>query len=321
MEGWGRQGDNFYQEGVRTRPPYKKPPLGNWQQTVPSWEKKFCTSVGSIPWRKILETKKCMHLYDNVVKWNDSAGAEAFQNAKNRFYANFHGLPCDTSLPDPNIYIDEIDWDSKIDPDLIMDLESRSVAPEVETKEKVIIFGHALIANQGFSSTGWGDNEDDVKKTTNSTSENNVVPWDSNEGQNNCPTEGNGWGDYGYNNNNTWCWPDTNSPKVDSGWNNEWGYGWNNSWGCNQYGNNNYVVDDVNGGNGGGWGNVNNGRREGSARYMSRYKTSRFHGYDNQRNHYSWRNGNGNEWKPKNMNTMMVPASHHASGQVRHQWS
>ncbi|KAK8651436.1 hypothetical protein V6N13_141037 [Hibiscus sabdariffa] len=44
-----------------------------WQPTVPSWEMKFCNLVGSVRWRKLLETKRCMKLYDNVVQWKDSA--------------------------------------------------------------------------------------------------------------------------------------------------------------------------------------------------------------------------------------------------------
>ncbi|KAK8994398.1 hypothetical protein V6N11_045490 [Hibiscus sabdariffa] len=38
---------------------------------------KFCDLVGSVPWRKLLETKRFMNLYDNVVQWKDSAGEEA----------------------------------------------------------------------------------------------------------------------------------------------------------------------------------------------------------------------------------------------------
>ena len=90
---------------------------------VPLWEKQFCILVGKIPWGKIVETRKCMYPKDKVVRWDDSASEEAFQNAKKRYWTKINGLPCDVSLPDPDIYIDEIDWDTNIDPELIKDLE------------------------------------------------------------------------------------------------------------------------------------------------------------------------------------------------------
>ncbi|KAK9289436.1 hypothetical protein L1049_007591 [Liquidambar formosana] len=65
-----------------------------------------------------------------VVKWNDSAGEEAFHNAKNRFWAKINGLPCDLPFPDPDIYIDEIDWNPNIDPELVLDLEREPIDPD-----------------------------------------------------------------------------------------------------------------------------------------------------------------------------------------------
>lgn len=180
MDGWRDQGVNCNQEVTRARSNnYKRPPLGgnsNWQQSVPSWEKKFCSSVGSVPWKKLLETKKFIHLYDNVIKWNDSAGKEAFQTAKNNFYANIHGLPCDNSLPDPDIYIDKIDWNSEVDPNLILDLDSDSVVPDSDPKdEQVVIFGSSFPPSyQNFSPYGWGDSDDDKKKDPNTSPENNA---------------------------------------------------------------------------------------------------------------------------------------------------
>ena len=91
--------------------------------SVPSWEKKFCFVVGSMPWIRLLEAKKNISKFDNVMKWDDSAGKKAFHDAKRRFWAKFNGFPCNIPLPDPDIYIDKIDWDSKIDPQLLLDVE------------------------------------------------------------------------------------------------------------------------------------------------------------------------------------------------------
>lgn len=121
--------------------------------------------VGSLPWRNFLDAKKFIHLYDNVLKWNDSAGEEAFISAKNRFWAQINGLPCQVPSPDPDIYNDKIDWDSNVDPQLVMDLESESIASENQEKgEQVVIMGE-LFSNNLYSPSGWGDAEDDMKKT------------------------------------------------------------------------------------------------------------------------------------------------------------
>nr|XP_027186949.1 uncharacterized protein LOC113783901 isoform X1 [Cicer arietinum] len=128
---------------------------GIWQPTVPRWEKMFCSSVGSVPWEKLVETKKYMYLYDNVVNWNDSASEEAFDNAKSRFWSEINGLPCDIPLPDPDIYIDDIDWSSTIDPELILDLERDAIVPsDKENDAEVVIIGDALLVNQSFFCIG-----------------------------------------------------------------------------------------------------------------------------------------------------------------------
>ncbi|KAL5827319.1 hypothetical protein ACOSQ3_019154 [Xanthoceras sorbifolium] len=127
----------------RQRPP-KSPPScsldldisspGFHEDGVPLWEKKFCTLIGRVPWQKIVDTKKFMYGC-NVLDWDDSAGNEAFQNAKKRFWAEINGLPCDISLPDPDIYIDEINWNPDIDPELIRDLASVYFAPDEGEKD------------------------------------------------------------------------------------------------------------------------------------------------------------------------------------------
>ncbi|GAB4851679.1 hypothetical protein Ancab_031083 [Ancistrocladus abbreviatus] len=173
MENWGRQNSaNYHQHhhrhhhqgGSRQRSQSGRPPRDD-KSSIPSWEKKFCASVGSVPWWKLVEAKRLMYLFDDVVKWNDSAGEEAFWNAKNRFWAEINGLPCDIKFPDPDIYIDEIDWDAEINPELLLDLEREPAIPNNETAEEGVIvnLGVPLDLAQSFPCSGWGDDEVEVR--------------------------------------------------------------------------------------------------------------------------------------------------------------
>ncbi|EOY09111.1 Uncharacterized protein TCM_024498 [Theobroma cacao] len=274
---WRRQkGEIHHQEMQGTRSHSRKPPLATWQPTVPSWEKKFCTLVGSVPWRKLLETKRFMYLYDNVVQWNDSAGEEAFYNAKNRFWAEINGLPCDIRLPDPDSYIDEIDWDSEIDPELLLDLEREPNTPDEKDKsENVVILGNSLLLNQSFSCGGWGDAEEGVVKENNMSSnwknQDCENSWEQNYASNNCNMK-----DIEYRN----CW--------NNSW--EWNRRENN---YNEWDNNESNYVDYRSGDWDAWDGTRR-KREGPGRYMSRYKTSRFHS-DNRQNNRGWRNVRGRQ--------------------------
>ncbi|CAH2074236.1 unnamed protein product [Thlaspi arvense] len=151
-----------------------KPPLGNCNPSVPAWEKEFCAVVGSVPWKKVVEAKRFMHLYDRVVQWDDSAGEDAFKNAKSRYWAEINGVPCGLSLPDPDVYIDDVDWDAEVDTELILDLE-RGPDPITGEEEHVVILDALVLSGQysglGWG-TGWGDaegiNEDSFDKPENS---------------------------------------------------------------------------------------------------------------------------------------------------------
>ncbi|KZV38323.1 hypothetical protein F511_25810 [Dorcoceras hygrometricum] len=159
----------------------KTSPRFCWQPTVPSWEKEFCKVVGSLDWDTLLQMKKFVHLYDNVINWNDSAGEEAFFNAKKRFWARKNGLPCDIPLPDPDSCIDRIDWDINIDPGPLPDLDA--VPNEEENHEHpVILFGDAFIANQAFSPSGWGDDEDNYNFPANYSFGDHDDPLEQNRG-------------------------------------------------------------------------------------------------------------------------------------------
>ncbi|KAJ9184921.1 hypothetical protein P3X46_004606 [Hevea brasiliensis] len=281
MSNWRRRKGEINHPEVKrtTRSHHRQPPHGSWQPTVPSWEKRFCYSVGLVPWGKLLETKKSMYLYENIVQWNDSAGEEAFHNAKNRFWAKINGLHCDISLPDPDIYIDEIDWNSNIDPELYLDLEREPKYPDEKDKEEeVVIFGCSLL-NQSFSCTGWGEAEEEVQKTATAAlypgfrdfnqKGNNGNPRESNVSQANGAMIDNEWAN---------CWSDSYRWKNNYEWDSNYKQ-WNN-------------FNDTTGGDWETW-DENSWKNEGAGCYMSRYKTSRFGGNDHQTDRGGWRNGRG----------------------------
>ncbi|KAF1879630.1 hypothetical protein Lal_00033288 [Lupinus albus] len=126
---------------------HRKPPLvkQKWVPTVPQWEKMFCSKVGAVPWRKLVEAKKYLSLHENVMKWDDSACIEAFDNAKKRFSASIKGIPCTISLPNPDIYINDIHWNSIVDDELIMELESETNVP---IDEGVVILDPSILSSR-----------------------------------------------------------------------------------------------------------------------------------------------------------------------------
>ncbi|KAL2478358.1 uncharacterized protein Fot_47372 [Forsythia ovata] len=102
--------------------------------SVPSWEIDYCDSV-RVPWYKILASKKYIYSYPSVADWDASAGEEALNDAKERYWANIKGLPCDKPLPNPDLYTDEIDWNSFIDPELVSDLDCQFFNPDNVDKD------------------------------------------------------------------------------------------------------------------------------------------------------------------------------------------
>ncbi|KAL3819748.1 hypothetical protein ACJIZ3_005653 [Penstemon smallii] len=249
MEGRRRQNWDY------RRSKNKKPPRGSSQPTVPKWEKQFCKVIGSLDWEKILYLKKTIYLYEDVINWDDSAGEEAFSNAKKRFWAQINGLSCDISLPNPDLYIDEINWDSEINPELNSDnLETENeICHTVENHDPVIIFGDSLLPNQEYATIGWGDTEDNLHQVA----ANHVDdPW-GNSGHN---WAENGWPVYS-NNGYVTC---------EGGWNDD-------NWGWNYDSNNNFEHA----------GGVE------ANRYMSSYGTSMVHGHDHYRHDISKNNYEG----------------------------
>ncbi|CAF2361622.1 unnamed protein product [Brassica napus] len=159
--------NHHHQQRGMTMTQSPKPPLANCKQSVPAWEKDFCAKVGSVPWSKVLEAKRFMHLYERVVQWDDSAGEDAFNKAKSHYWAEINGVSCDLPLPDPDVYIDDVDWDAQVDNELVLDLERGGPDPrtregEGEGEERVVIldalFSSGQYSGQGWG-TGWGDAE------------------------------------------------------------------------------------------------------------------------------------------------------------------
>ncbi|XP_022888268.1 uncharacterized protein LOC111403864 isoform X1 [Olea europaea var. sylvestris] len=215
MERFMRQNWDIYrQQPPRRRSQYKKSTWVGWQPAVHLWEKEFCKVVGSLDWEMFLRKKKFVHLYENVINWDDSEGKEAFENAKTRFWSEKHGVPCEIPLPDPDLYIDEINWDLEKDIELPSDLDVDPVFPDPdENLEPAVIFGDSFLVNQASSPTDWGDYE----KT------NHVDPWENNWG--NAFPNGAPIGFTGFCNN-------ARNFNGGSGYA-PWIGGWNNTWGWN----------------------------------------------------------------------------------------
>ncbi|XP_062202586.1 uncharacterized protein LOC133904945 [Phragmites australis] len=112
-----------------SRPPLPPPDYGHEHCSVPLWEREFCSYVGDISWKRFCENKQYVEVYNNLEQWDDSAAFENFQNAKVRFWANYHGLPSDIPLPDPDMYIDKVDHRCKVDPELVADLDKERLPP------------------------------------------------------------------------------------------------------------------------------------------------------------------------------------------------
>lgn len=62
-----------------------------------------------------------------MVNWDDSEGREALKDAKFLSFAKLVGISSsDLTLPDPNMYIDTVDHNSVVDPELLKGLGSIS---------------------------------------------------------------------------------------------------------------------------------------------------------------------------------------------------
>ncbi|KAH6819351.1 hypothetical protein C2S51_002954 [Perilla frutescens var. frutescens] len=261
----------------------RKPPCGFWQPTVPAWEKEFCKVVGSMDWETLMHMKKFMHFYDNVIEWNDSAGEEAFSNAKKRYWAKKKGLSCNISLPDPDLYIDKINWDSEIDPEL-SDVESLSMSSKTEEDhDPVVIFGDSATPNQVLPPTGWGDDEENFVAPATRPSANYVDPWG--HSLNEWATaawsgySNDGWQGYS---NDAWQYSNGSGHGY-MPWEGDW-----SNWSCNYANNYNYVGPDIrdtwDDGDQRHW-NENSVPMAESGECVSSYKTTRAQANEQRRKH------------------------------------
>lgn len=183
MANWRRrrQGGEFHdQEAYRVRSDYRGPSQSQSQAaeiqkaagaSVPRWEKKFCSVVGGMPWKRFVENKRYVHLSKNVLDWDDSAGEEAFHNAKRRFWSELHHVPCRglPSPPNPDSTAGPVDWDAPADPALYsdLDLETQRRRNPVQLAADEDFVGPGLTeallsAPPAISCTGWGDLDDNV---------------------------------------------------------------------------------------------------------------------------------------------------------------
>ncbi|KAM0948767.1 hypothetical protein DsansV1_C06g0062881 [Dioscorea sansibarensis] len=101
---------------------------GYWSEDVHPWEKQFFVYECPVTWEQLGHAKLFMLLlYKNVREWDDSAGLEAFQDAKIRYWAKINNLKCNIPLPDP----DMVNHKAVNDPEIAADLciEPQQPAP------------------------------------------------------------------------------------------------------------------------------------------------------------------------------------------------
>lgn len=165
------------------RETYRDPELGVWQDNVPMWEKKFCFLSG-VPWEKVLSTKKFIHCNSNILEWDDTAGKEAFHNAKECYWAKLNGGQCEITPPDPDAYIGEIDWNPYIDPELIKVLDQTFFVPDDKENSFDSLKDHKSdnpwdCDHVQIKSAGWNQWDDSPETREEPTDYNN--PWECNE--------------------------------------------------------------------------------------------------------------------------------------------
>ncbi|CAN1813815.1 hypothetical protein LINPERHAP1_LOCUS26967 [Linum perenne] len=238
MGNWKNRSSRRWSYNQDRRPPrsYYDPPQENVDDGIPGWEKEFCFAVGAVPWHRVVDAKYFSYFQSQVLKWDDSAGKEAFHNAKSRFWALINGLPCDDiPRPDPDACIDEIDWNPYIDPDLILELEEECFAPVVDDSNNFQsrnLFSdqqegcsinkgdtanpcgsHILMQQNDMEGQGWGDPWDGNMKESNNLNKADDNPWEKA-----CPSTG--WPVGG---DESWGWnPNSANATQPNGGSNSW---------------------------------------------------------------------------------------------------
>ncbi|GKU93990.1 hypothetical protein SLEP1_g7534 [Rubroshorea leprosula] len=125
-----------------------------------SFENNFCWIVGGMSREWFEDAKKNIHLSDKVMQWNDSAAKEAFFDAKTRLWAEFRNCPPYISLPSPDIYIDNIDWNSDNETEDLDDqfLSISDVEADAQEVDGDNVFPASFyIPLDQIKATGWDD--------------------------------------------------------------------------------------------------------------------------------------------------------------------
>ncbi|TYH48401.1 hypothetical protein ES332_D10G064200v1 [Gossypium tomentosum] len=119
-------------------------------EPLPTWEKTFCIEVGAMPWERFVELKKNLYEHDKVFEWDDLAD----------FGEIYHGFPCENKLPSnaADLYIEDVDWNSEIDPKLCLEIKSLTDDEDGE-KHNVKEIDWFLIPLEKIQATGWDEYE------------------------------------------------------------------------------------------------------------------------------------------------------------------
>ncbi|KAJ8467483.1 hypothetical protein OPV22_030035 [Ensete ventricosum] len=207
---WGSLGgDSRYRDGeARGRNSRKPPhPPGPGHILVPSWVKKFYNDVCRI------KLKTVCSLHSTMISLAD--------------------IP----LPDPDMYIDEVDHDAPVDPELVADLEKQPSLPtDVQSVAPGLSDYWDMCGVEAIQPTGWDDEVEpepkrqDIKDGVgNSWNDSGGGHWDEAAAQNDPWSNGrNNWVDNGRNiSYGTWengnCkWGGRNRRKRDLG--GHWGF-------------------------------------------------------------------------------------------------
>ncbi|EPS70522.1 hypothetical protein M569_04261 [Genlisea aurea] len=130
----------------RRRSPLKRRQV--WVPAIPSWEKQFLLEVGSFEWADFVAAKKQTRVFTDILEWNDSAAREALEAAKERFYRRVNGLDPKSKAMDPDLHIDEIDWNDRYDDDdPVFDRKSVSEYEDVRSYHNITM--------DEIQATGW----------------------------------------------------------------------------------------------------------------------------------------------------------------------
>ncbi|GER40771.1 3-bisphosphoglycerate-dependent phosphoglyceratemutase [Striga asiatica] len=138
-----------------------------WVPAIPSWEKEFCQTIGLFTWENFLKAKReSIHSPGKIIDWDDSAAKDAFDHAKNAFFAKKFNIEhpnqaTNYPIPGPDLYIDKIKWDDDgVSPDNEFEL-SRAASDDDEEEEEDG-FDHSAIDVNMIKPTGWIDDNDQV---------------------------------------------------------------------------------------------------------------------------------------------------------------